>query len=63
MMPSKILIKRFSRCPTDKWEDMVYWCEQNLSIPTRYTRTWHHRYPEFYFVNEQEYAVFLLRWL
>ena len=60
-------IKRFDGCSTDKWGDMVHWCEKNfnkpgiLNIPL-YGRTWLQYYPTFYFRDEQQYIAFLLRW-
>jgi hypothetical protein len=50
--------------PTDLFHDMYLWCCKNLGEEYFYgdQPTWHHRYPSFYFVNEQDYIFFLLRW-
>jgi hypothetical protein len=53
-----VITERFNYCPTDQWAEMVHWCEQNLDQ----CRRWDHHYPNFYFVAEHEYIMFLLRW-
>ena len=61
-------IKRFNGCPTSKWENMVHWCEETFNSrsgiyrPPLYDRTWLQYYPTFYFRDEQQYTMFLLRW-
>ena len=54
--------KRFNGCPTDKWADMVHWCEYTFASKKTRRRTWEHYYPTFYFRDEQHYAMFLLKW-
>lgn len=61
--------KRFEHCPTWKWADMVEWCEETFNsrsgiyrLPL-YDRTWLQYYPTFYFRDEQQYTMFLLRWV
>jgi hypothetical protein len=51
--------QRFNYCPTDKWADMVFWCERNLGARGH---KWHHRYPDFFFMDEQACVWFRLKW-
>lgn len=53
-----IRTERFDFCHPDKWEEMVHWCERNLD---QYRR-WDAHFPNFYFVAEHEYIMFLLQW-
>jgi hypothetical protein len=55
-----VMIERFDRCPTAKWEEMVFWCEDNLGV--RWSKVWDHRYPNFYFGDEKACVWFRLRW-
>lgn len=47
---------RMEGCPTDRYHDMYLWCERNLQ------GSWDHYYPSFYFRDDRDYTLFLLRW-
>ena len=50
--------KSFNSCTADELNLMVTWCNENLS-PIKKWDCW---YPVFYFMNDLEYTMFLLRW-
>jgi hypothetical protein len=58
----KIFVKRFESIEMSQWSDMVDWCYNNLYHGGYYEPMWHHQYPSFYFTDEKEYTLFLLRW-
>jgi hypothetical protein len=45
-----------------RWAEMIEWCENNLYHGGHYEPNWHAQYPSFYFWDEKEYSLFLLRW-
>ena len=53
------MILGFDNCPTAKWADMVHWCEHNIGVPRH---KWCHRYPDFFFMDEQACVWFQLKW-
>lgn len=57
-----LFVKRFER-PSDKqWNDMIAWCKETLYHGGHYEPKWGVAWPSFYFTDEKEYALFLLRW-
>ena len=55
-------VKRFDRVSDRQWREMVEWCRQNLYHGGHYEPNWGFQWPSFYFHNEKEYTMFLLRW-
>lgn len=53
---------RFDSAHTYLINVMVKWCEQNLFQGGYYEPNWHYQYNTFYFVDEKEYLMFVLRW-
>jgi hypothetical protein len=45
-----------------RWATMIEWCKNNLYHGGYYEPNWYAQYPTFYFKDEQEYILFLLRW-
>jgi hypothetical protein len=58
---SKVFVKRFNHNEFGQWADMVQWCIDTLNAEQHDT-TWWISYPSFYFRDEREYTLFLLRW-
>lgn len=44
------------------WSEIVHWCYLNFYHGGYYEPKWHVVYPTFYFRDEREYTLFLLRW-
>jgi hypothetical protein len=45
------------------WNDLVVWCIENLYHGGYYEPNWHTNQTDtFYFTDEKEYMLFLLRW-
>lgn len=59
---TRVFVKRFDGVPIAQWQDMAEWCYNNLYHGGYYEPNWHHQYPTFYFTDEKEYTLFLLRW-
>ncbi len=62
---SKVFIKRFDNIgmfEDGRWATMIEWCKNNLYHGGYYEPNWYAQYPTFYFKDEQEYILFLLRW-
>ena len=59
---SKVFVKRFDGVSMARWQEMADWCYNNLYHGGYYEPRWHHQYPSFYFKDEKEYMLFLLRW-
>lgn len=57
----KVFVKRFDQNDFGQWADMVQWCHDTLNAE-QYDTTWWVFYPSFYFRDEREYTLFLLRW-
>ncbi len=45
-----------------RWAEMIQWCRDNLYHGGHYEPNWFAQYPTFYFDDEQEYLMFVLRW-
>jgi hypothetical protein len=45
-----------------RWAEMIEWCRKNLYHGGYYEPNWSAVYPSFYFTDEREYTLFLLRW-
>jgi hypothetical protein len=45
-----------------RWAEMIEWCRNNLYHGGHYEPYWSAVYPSFYFTDEKEYTLFLLRW-
>jgi hypothetical protein len=45
-----------------RWAEMIQWCQDNLYHGGYYEPNWTAQYPTFYFDDEKEYMLFLLRW-
>ena len=58
----KVFVKRFDSIGMEQWSAMAEWCYENLYHGGYYEPMWHHQYPSFYFRDEKEYTLFLLRW-
>jgi hypothetical protein len=62
---NKVFLKRFDNIGPFEgghWATMVKWCEDNLYHGGHYEPNWYAQYPTFYFKDEKEYILFLLRW-
>lgn len=63
---SKVFVKRFDNLTPfsndAQWARMLEWCEANLYHGGHYEPNWRAQYPTFYFTDEKEYTLFLLRW-
>ena len=59
---SKVFVKRFDRVSNERWNEMHKWCIENLYHGGHYEPNWNMVWPSFYFTDEQEYTLFLLRW-
>ena len=62
---SKVFVKRFDNIGPfidGQWGEMVEWCRKNLYHGGHYEPYWSAIYPSFYFTDEKEYTLFLLRW-
>lgn len=57
-----MFIKRFDGIDLDLWDKMIKWCRDNLYHGGHYEPNWGVQYPTFYFKEEREYILFLLRW-
>ena len=66
-LKTQVFVKRFDNPHLDlfqggRWAEMIRWCEDNLYHGGHYEPNWHAQYPTFYFQDEREYTLFLLRW-
>ncbi len=59
---SKVFVKRFNYPSFEKFAKMHRWCLENLYHGGHYEPNWSADYPDFYFHDEKEYTLFLLRW-
>lgn len=62
---NKVFLKRFDNIgpfEDGRWATMIEWCKNNLYHVTIYEPNWYAQYPTFYFKDEQEYILFVLRW-
>ena len=62
---SRVFVKRFDNVGMfegGRWATMIEWCKDNLYHGGYYEPNWYAQYPTFYFKDEQEYILFLLRW-
>ena len=59
---TQVFVKRFDSITLEQWREMVTWCGENLYHGGYYEPMWHVVYPSFYFRDEREYTLFLLRW-
>ncbi len=63
---SKVFVKRFDHLSPfnndAQWARMLEWCQENLYHGGHYEPNWHAQFPSFYFRDEKEYTMFLLRW-
>jgi hypothetical protein len=59
---TKIWTKRFDGIARNQWDEMRAWCRDHLWHGGHYEPRWGVEYPTFYFWDEKEYALFLLRW-
>ena len=59
---SRLFVKRFDGIDLQRWKEMKAWCGENLYHGGYYEPMWHVVYPTFYFRDEREYTLFLLRW-
>jgi hypothetical protein len=51
-----MIIHSMDNCSTDKFYNIYLWCQGNVQD------LWGHHYPNFYFNDEQDYTLFLLKW-
>lgn len=59
---TQVFVKRFDSVSMEQWGEMRDWCYNNLYHGGYYEPKWHVVYPTFYFRDEREYTLFLLRW-
>ena len=57
-----VFVKRFDFAAAEHWDEMIAWCRNNLYHGGYYEPNWSVEYPSFYFRDEKEYTLFLLRW-
>jgi hypothetical protein len=57
-----MFIKRFDGVSDQQWSAMIDWCMDNLYHGGHYEPKWTFVWPSFYFHDEREYTMFLLRW-
>jgi hypothetical protein len=58
----QLFVKRFHYPSFEKFKEMEQWCYENLYHGGHYEPNWSVSYPDFYFRDEREYTLFLLRW-
>lgn len=58
----KLFVKRFDGVSNEQWNAMVDWCYNTLYHGGYYEPNWNMVWPSFYFTDEKEYTLFLLRW-
>ena len=58
----KVFVKRFDGVSDQQWNAMRNWCSDNLYHGGHYEPYWSAVWPSFYFTDEREYTLFLLRW-
>jgi hypothetical protein len=54
----KIYTHQMDDCPTQLFHKIYLWCRDQFGDE----HGWTHQYPTFYFRNEQDYILFLLKW-
>jgi hypothetical protein len=59
---SKVFVKGFDSLPLENFYEMIAWCRDTLYHGGHYEPNWSVNYPNFYFTDEREYTMFLLRW-
>ena len=59
---SKVFVKGFDSLPLEDFYEMIAWCRDTLYHGGHYEPNWSVNYPTFYFTDEKEYALFLLKW-
>jgi aromatic ring-cleaving dioxygenase len=59
---TQVFAKRFDRVDLSLFNEMIAWCQDNLYHGGHYEPNWHTQYRTFYFTDEREYTLFLLRW-
>jgi hypothetical protein len=57
-----MFIKRFDGVSDQQWNAMRKWCVDHLYHGGHYEPNWNAIWPSFYFKDEKEYTLFLLRW-
>ena len=55
-------VKRFDSLPLADFYEMIAWCRDTLYHGGHYEPNWSVNYPAFYFTDEREYTLFLLKW-
>ena len=59
---TQVFVKRFDYITVHERQDMALWCQENLYHGGHYEPDWWLTGNTFYFRNEKEYTLFLLRW-
>lgn len=59
---TQVFVKRFDSLNLGLFYEMIAWCRDTLYHGGHYEPNWHVQYPTFYFTDEKEYTLFLLRW-
>jgi hypothetical protein len=57
-----VFVQTFNSLPLEDFYEMIAWCRDTLYHGGHYEPNWSVNYPTFYFTDEKEYALFLLRW-
>jgi hypothetical protein len=59
---TQVFVKRFDGIDSARWHEIIAWCQDNLYHGGHYEPNWWVMYPSFYFTDQREYTLFLLRW-
>jgi hypothetical protein len=59
---TQVFVQRFDGIDSARWREIIAWCQRNLYHGGHYEPNWRVNYPTFYFTDQREYTLFLLRW-
>jgi hypothetical protein len=59
---TQVFVKRFDGIDSAGWHEIIEWCQDKLYRDGYREQNWSVNYPSFYFTDEREYTLFLLRW-
>jgi hypothetical protein len=67
MVPIKVGMSKIFANRIDDWNsppitEIIDWCEKNLNNDDIHYDNWWYNNRTFYFTDEREYLLFLLRW-
>ena len=59
---TQVFVKSFDSLNLGLFYEMIAWCRDTLYHGGHYEPNWSVNYPAFYFTDEREYTLFLLKW-